>query len=371
MLGAALYWYFQRAKAVVETGPAQDVAAGVREFRGEVLALEQRPADAAAVQEFERGLRLAASGDTAGAIAALSSLAPSHRVPILYNNLGALYVRTGDTVNAGEAYQAALARDTGNATAAAALERLKIEGLPSEHAVSQEIEPNDSAARANLILVDSPVAGTIGTPGDKDDYRFQAPPRPRDRMEIVIESQSNQLRPALRLYDADGRFLEWTKAPATASGLTFVFSPEPGGVYGIQAWGQDDTTGKYTLRIRPQKAYDRFEPNDDIPHAARIEVGQPVAANIMDGGDEDFYVFEATEGGNVAVELENGSESLIPSLTFYDQDRIFKEFGPKGQKGGGQKHSLGVMIMQRYYVQVSGREKSSGGYVLRVHPGSL
>ena len=46
--------------------------------------------------------------------------------------------------------------------------------------------------------------------------------------------------------------------------------------------------GDYQLNITPMKAYDRFEPNDNIQLAKIISAGKPIKGHVMDDADEDY-----------------------------------------------------------------------------------
>jgi len=66
----------------------------------------------------------------------------------------------------------------------------------------------------------------------------------------------------------------------------------------------------------------RYEPNDDIAHATPIRVGSPVEqANIMDGGDQDFYQFESGAAGDMTVDDPERSTTLAPEARVLDSSR--------------------------------------------------
>jgi hypothetical protein len=123
----------------------------------------------------------------------------------------------------------------------------------------------------------------------------------------------------------------------------------------------------YLLKVTPLKAFDRFEPNDDISSAGRISIGEEVAANIMDSADTDFFSFTSPRKGNVTVELRNRSTTLIPVLAVYGPDRRNLGFAPDVQKPGANlRHTINVEKDQVYYLQISSQSGSAGPYSIRV-----
>jgi hypothetical protein len=123
----------------------------------------------------------------------------------------------------------------------------------------------------------------------------------------------------------------------------------------------------YLLTVTPLKAFDRFEPNDDITAAGKISIGEEVAANIMDSADTDFFSFTSPRKGTVTVALRNRSTTLIPVLAVYGSDRRNLGFAPDVKKPGADlRHSINVEKDQVYYLQVSSQSESSGAYSLRV-----
>jgi hypothetical protein len=116
------------------------------------------------------------------------------------------------------------------------------------------------------------------------------------------------------------------------------------------------------------RAFDAYEPNDNIFAASRIEVGTPIQANIMDVQDTDYYSFESPVGGAVTIELDNRSATLIPALTTFGPDKRNTGFGPDIRTPGGSlRHTMAVEAHQTYYLQVWGQARTSGAYTLTVH----
>ena len=226
-------------------------------------------------------------------------------VPAVYNNLGVLYANVGDLLNAREAFRAALSRDPGYGPARANLAGLKFPGLAADQPVTQEVEPNNSPVQPNVIALGLRVAAAVENQGDKDCFRFQAPPRPRDIVEIRVENRSKTLVAALQLFDADRRYMTAAKAAGKGADLIYRFSPAPDAVYFVEVWGEESTSARMGFGQAAQ-GYDAYEPNDDLPHAGRIGAPGTLEAGIMDARDKDYYEFESPRSGAVAVQSATG-----------------------------------------------------------------
>jgi hypothetical protein len=134
-------------------------------------------------------------------------------------------------------------------------------------------------------------------------------------------------------------------------------------------WGYKESQGPYALTVRPLRAFDRFEPNDDIFNATTLPPGRTIDANIMDEKDTDYYTFVGARGGKILVDLVNRSQTLLPAISVYSTDRRFIEFGPDVRTAGGNlKHSFLVEDGKSYYVQVWSQANNGGAYSLTVKP---
>ncbi|MGD0522900.1 MAG: hypothetical protein ABSA48_16720, partial [Terracidiphilus sp.] len=149
--------------------------------------------------------------------------------------------------------------------------------------------------------------------------------------------------------------------------LREVISAPPNATLFLRAEGLIDTAGAYSLTVSPMKAFDAFEPNDDILTATRIGLNQTVEANIMDGEDTDYYSFRGSERGAVTIEIQNRSKTLIPALTTFTPEMANSGFGPKLTAPGSDLHfSMKVDSGKTYYIQVWAQSKTAGDYSLTI-----
>ena len=332
----------------------------------EYARLQGKPLESSAAEtDFQQATVRMLHRDNAGAAALLEQVAKVAPVPVVYNDLGVLYAELNDRARAVYAFRQALGRDASYGPVRANLQRLRGFISDSSAPVTREIEPNNSPMLANLIAPDSPVDGeiTAGT-GDSDTFRIDAPPPPRDILAVEITNHSATLSIGLRVYDGDQRLTGWGKPPQPAGApLTVYLSPAPSSTLYLQVWGPPETSGAYTLRARPARAYDAFEPDDDIFSAHPLTVGESADANIMDGHDTDYYSFRSPRTGTVTIDVQNRSATLIPALSMFGPDKSTLGFGPDVRTPGASlQQIMNVAADQTYYFQVWSQVNSSGDY---------
>ena len=299
----------------------------------------------------------------------LETVANDAAVPVIFNDLGVLYAQLNDQSRAINSFREALARDIDYQPVRLNLDRLRAMTANAADPVSREIEPNNSPAYANVITVGKPVQGEIARGvGDLDYFRVTTPPAPRDQLRITIEPHSPELSPALRIFDSERRLTSMT-ADVKASGntLTYLFAPPPNTTFYLQVSASGNSSGNYTLKVMQLRAFDNYEPNDDIFNARRIEVGRTIEANIMDPEDTDYFSFVAAHTGPVHVTIHNRSTTLIPALTTYSPEMRNIGFGPDIRTPGAHlRHSFDVVESQMYYLQVWSENNTAGEYSLTI-----
>ena len=299
----------------------------------------------------------------------LETVANDAAVPVIFNDLGVLYAQLNDRSRAINSFREALARDIDYQPVRLNLDRLRAMTANAADPVSREIEPNNSPAYANVITVGKPVEGEIARGvGDLDYFRVTTPPAPRDQLRITIEPHSPELSPALRIFDSERRLTSMT-ADVKASGntLTYLFAPPPNTTFYLQVSASGNSSGNYTLKVMPLRAFDNYEPNDDIFNARRIEVGRTIEANIMDPEDTDYFSFVAAHTGPVHITIHNRSTTLIPALTTYSPEMRNIGFGPDIRTPGAHlRHSFDVVESQMYYLQVWSENNTAGEYSLTI-----
>ena len=322
--------------------------------------------------EIERGFEQASQrvslNDYSTAVGLLEQVSKVASVPVVFNNLGVLYAALNDESRAINAFREALGRDMDYQAARWNLDRMK-DVMTLGGAVTREVEPNNDTNQANIIALGKAVEGEIDAAVDDDDFfRVTTPPAPRDLISIEIKNHSTTLAPVLWIFDQERRMTDWGKtAPEPGSSLQQTIAPAPNTTLYLQVSGLGHSAGAYTLLVRPQKAFDAYEPNDEISNARRIPLGTAVAAGIMDANDTDYYSFVSPRTGTVSIAIANRSATLIPALSTFYPDMRSSGSGPNvPTPGWNLKHTMEVRENQTYYIQVRSLAHTAGDYSLLI-----
>jgi hypothetical protein len=318
---------------------------------------------------FEQAGQRVRARDYSNAVGLLEQVSKVAAVPVVFNDLGVLYAELNDKSRAINAFREALARDMDYQPVRVNLDRLKDVMALGAYPVSREVESNNSMPLANIIAPGKAVEGEIEAGvDDVDFFRVTTPPPPRDLIAIVITNHSTKLAPVLKLFDEERRITNWGKIVREAgSNLRQTVALPPSTTVYLQVSGYGASAGAYTLLVQPLKAFDNYEPNDDIYHAARITPGTAIMAGIMDADDTDYYSFVSPRTGTVSILITNRSTTLIPALSTFDPDMRSSGFGPDVRKPGLHlRHTMEVQANQTYFIQVWSQANTSGDYSLLV-----
>lgn len=328
----------------------------------------QAPGQPVLERRFLHAASLADHGDMSGAAALLEGVRREAPLPLLFNDLGVLYGVLGDRDRALNALRDALARDMDYKPARETAHRWSDLLQDSADPLPVEAEPNDTNDYAEVVALGRPVEAEIaaGT-ADVDCYRVAAPRSPRDMVRVEIQNRCQTLIPRLRVFDGAGTLLVWNHdARAPGDSLAVTLTAPPNATLYLDIYGAEPTSGRYRLLVQALRAFDSYEPNDDIGHARRIRIGQIVEANIMDESDVDFYSFVSPRAGSFDIRISSGSGGLIPQVLF-GPDAHSLESSPAPEAGDGGVHlrveaRAGVV----YYVEIQGRDGTAGAYSLKI-----
>ena len=341
-------------------------------IQNEFFSITGQPLDPDLKKLIEHALELTSKGAAQASIPLYQQAIAKAPLPALYNNLAAAYAQQNNEQQAREALQGALAK---NASYAPALKNLTALNVPhpdsdaAVHVTSRESEPNNDLFHANVIPLNTGVLATIEPASDVDTFQFEAPGKSRDWIDVKLENRSTTLRPAMRiLQPSKEALIDWNAAGTDGADHSLAFVASPGARYFVQISSlYNQSSGAYILTVKPRNAFDRYEPNDDIAHAVPIRTGSPIEANIMDGGDEDFYRFESGTGGDMTATLENTSTTLQPEVHVLDANRSEVTGQANGNAGGHLKVAFKGEARAVYYVHVSAHyNNNAGSYKLTV-----
>jgi tetratricopeptide (TPR) repeat protein len=342
-------------------------------------------------KQIESALALLDSGKARESAEAFEAINRKVSLPSLQTDLGVAYQKAGDANASSQAFATALKQDPNYAAAHHNLGLVKAsrgelvearehfekaseigEGKALAKAVQEaltnhdyEVEPNDEPAQANILPLEKMVAASIAGGNDTDFFRITTPPKYRDIIQVRVENESDTLSPEISVFDSNKSRFSGNEAQQRAN-LDHSFSVQPETVYFIQVFGHWQSTGRYTITVKPLKKYDAYEPNDSIRQAAVVEIGKQIDANIMDDRDVDFYRFKTgAKGGTVKVHIENQSDTLSPEISVFDSNKS-RFSGNEAQQRANLDHSFSVQPETVYFVEVSGHWQSTGEYWLMI-----
>jgi hypothetical protein len=371
VLSGLVVWLIVRHVVASRTDPMAGYISDVAELEKEYAAAHGRLLENAdARQMFGRAAELFRKGEFTQAAGLLEADSKLAAVPVVFNDLGVTYARLEDRSRTVNAFREALARDPKYRPVLQNLVNLRNITEDEARPVTREIEPNSTNSTANVIAVGSQVEGEIAAGvNDIDVFKFPAPPAPRDMLVLEINAGSPDLALGWSLYDDSvnqiGRVGE---QPKPGESVHLSFAPQPNTSFFLSVWGMNATHGPYVISLKALRAYDAYEPNDDIFHAHEIHLAETITANILDGQDQDFFWFQPDRSGTADIALGNSTPTLVPGLTVFGPDQRTIGFAPNAQgPGASLQYSVPVEGGQRYYIQVwPVLERSSGDYTLRV-----
>ena len=340
--------------------------------------------------DISRAVNLVEGGFYKDAIPLFEEIANKTQAPAIYNNLGTLYLLDNRDEQAREAFKEGVALDPAYQPLRLNLARLykkegktkeaidQLEKAPDEAEAKKllaklqdkaaaglfEQEPNDNILGPNETPLAKNILGAISARSDIDFFKFTTPMPPRDILGVEIKNLSTNLKPRVQLWDSNKRHL-WSNAKyghqvTSGQDIRYSFSAKPKTVYYLSVSSLGDQ-GKYELLLSPKRAFDTYEPNDDILSAKDAELGSPINASLMDNADQDYYRIRSS-GNAVSVSLKNSSPSLRPQLQIWQGDKSHlwsnAKYGHQVTSGQDIKTSFVTKAGGTYYVSIA----SLGGY---------
>jgi Secretion system C-terminal sorting domain len=143
----------------------------------------------------------------------------------------------------------------------------------------------------------------------------------------------------------------------------------------IKDWG-GATSQNYTLTIDAKYCNDTFEPNDDIHHAASINLGQKVVAyqwrrvkNEYVSGDEDWYGIQINGPGQLTIHLMDWVGTYNWE-TDYDCLHVYNGNGQEIGFAGGYSFYSWMMGTGTDTVAIPMNLSHASTYYLRFHSGN-
>ena len=297
--------------------PITGYVSNISVLRSEYVHYYGREIEEARIEnQFRRAAGLTTERNYPGAASMLEMVSHGAALPVVYADLGIVYSQLGDTARAVDAFREALARDLNYAPARQFLHTTRSITPSAADPYIRELEPNNEASTANLVGLGTAVSAEIqGGGGDIDYFRVISPAAPRDLIAVEVANHSIQFVPQVRIYDANLRVLGWAKRRgrrATPSAWSAVRCPIRHSTFRCRL--TRPKAASMFFQVKPQHAFDSFEPNDDIMTSHQIALGQEVHANIMDADDTDFYSFQSPRKGTSPSKFSTTRTPSFPPL---------------------------------------------------------
>jgi hypothetical protein len=226
------------------------------------------------------------------------------------------------------------------------------------------VTPGGTIEQAATASIGTAIDGEITKPDQADYYRFDVSLAQRDLAVVRLENKSSTLKPDFKVFTADrsqtGEFYDGT--PGASVQTTMALEPGKAFFVAVLANG----SGKYTLSVVPQKAFDSYEPNDDILSAKPVALGTPIEASVMDGMDSDWFRITGATQKTMHVTFENLSTTLKPDVKTFSSTKSQTNEKYDGTPGANLDFSFDVDPGKDFYLQVV--PGGAGKYRLTVAP---
>jgi len=222
--------------------------------------------------------------------------------------------------------------------------------------------PGATIDKAPTIEAGGATDGEIRTTGQSDFYRYLVSAKRRDTALVRLQNRSITLRPYLKFYDSN-RSLMFEKYDGTpGASIERALPLEPGATFYVQVVPYN-STGKYTLSVQPQQAFDAHEPNDDALSATPGRIGVANEGSILDDHDPDWFRIAGATTKTVHVVLDNQSATLRPYVKVfsYTKSQVLEKYD--GTPGANLDFTVEVEPGRDFYLEVQ-PYNSAGKYRL-------
>jgi|GEM_PF-1992497 len=245
--------------------------------------------------------------------------------------------------------------------------------------VSQETEPNNAAAAANLVEPGNAVRGSLAPPqngeADEDFYVFDLPAGPH-MLNATVTPTGNPANLGVTVWvDNKAVFQGYGSQPRPRVGNLMV---EGGRVF-LRVREELPTSDippspapiGYRLDVKPLRApepNEEREPNDSAATALSIQEGQQLRGLLVPGDDQDWYRVPAPPEDRELTAEVVASEGAAVELAFYSSDgkRVGRKVGKPGERVRLSVTAKRCGAPCALQVQPSGADTSDASYTLTV-----
>ena len=183
--------------------------------------------------------------------------------------------------------------------------------------MSQELENNNSLAKANLLVLGQSMAGALGQRGDQDFYRLTATSGGTLSVALDVPTQSSFFDYfRLSLFNSAGTLMG---AFATGQDKSFSLGLPAAGEYflAVQAADFFYTSASYSLSASlaaGRSGEVETEPNDTPATADALTLGSPLRAQLSSRKDVDYFSLDADQAGVLSLAFDAPSDRFFESF---------------------------------------------------------
>jgi hypothetical protein len=232
-------------------------------------------------------------------------------------------------------------------------------------AQGSEMEPNNTRAQANILLLNGNISGAINPAGDVD--WFQVTTTSDGQLNITFDNTGNPDIKVVTLFDNDGvTQLNTSNVGDGVGGINT--NGLASGTYYIKINGNvGNETGTYKLSdtlIVPARAND-IEPNDNITQAERLPLNDSATGHLgyyynNRRDTTDWYKVTTTADGQLDIMFDNTGNPDIKSVILYDTTGAPQlNSGNIGNGIGG--FNTNGLAPGTYYIKITGTVSSDFG----------
>lgn len=238
---------------------------------------------------------------------------------------------------------------------------------------TNNMEPDNSFADANDIVLGNMITGQISVTDDHDTYRFKL----SDSGCVILNMKSYMQYYCIKLFNLDGKEIwytdknEWTESVGYRQDSHNLYLDK--GTYYMQINGYlygtyGKSTGKYILSTQFQSSNESFEQDDNSFLSAN-----PILWNIRYRGqisindDLDTYKFEVTSNKTIAVNITSYMRYYCIIIFNTFGERIWSTDWNEWNNNVGYRTDVHNIVLSAgtYYMQINGC-KSMGKYIFNI-----
>ena len=222
---------------------------------------------------------------------------------------------------------------------------------------------NDADTAVGVLVIDTPQAGDIQTPGDTDWFELQLDADATYKLLVngISDAGGTLLDPAIRIFDADGKFIEYADDGGLgANSLTYFTAPVSSKYYIEVSSDDGKSLGDYTVSAT-KTALPADDVGDGVGTATALNVGDSFDGNLLKRGDEDWFEVNLTAGGPYVFKLQGsdtgGGTLSDPLLELRDASGAVVDTDDDGSWQGDSVISYQVANTGNYYLVAKAANK--------------